>query len=63
MRSNLELFGHIGDNIGLGDGLAAGNRKRPIGIGAGFKIRIDKFLARCIGNRVQDTLVANAFGT
>ena len=34
LRLDFKLFGHIGDDVRLADGLPAGDRQRLVGIGA-----------------------------
>src|SRR4030081_1205261 len=48
-----QLFGHIGHEIGLADGLAAGDRQRLIGIGAVGEGIVDEMLARHLVHGAQ----------
>ena len=59
-RLDIELFGHVGDDIGLADGLAAGDRQRLIGIGVLGEARGDKIFARHFVHRAQHRLIADA---
>ncbi len=60
LRLDIELLGHIGDDKGLADGLAAGDRQRLIGIGAFGEVRRDKIFARHFVHRAQHRLIADA---
>ncbi len=52
-RAQPQLLGHVGDDIGLADGLAAGDRQRLIGISSGPQFRFDEVLARDFVHRAQ----------
>src|SRR5262249_58049177 len=46
LRPHAELLGHVGDHIGLTDGLAAGDRQRLVRIGGIGEPGVDEVLAR-----------------
>ena len=52
-----KLLRHVGDHVGLADGLAAGDRQRLVRIGRGGKRRIDEILARHLVHGAQHGLV------
>ena len=60
LRFDFELFGHIGDDKGLTDGLPTGDRQRLVGIGALGEARSDKIFARHLVHGAQHGLVADA---
>ena len=60
VRPDLELLGHVGDDIGLADGLAAGDRQRVIRIGFVGVVGRHEILARHFIERTQDSGVGNA---
>ena len=60
LRFDVELFGHISDDIRLADRLPASDRQRPVGIGAVGEFSRDEVLARHLVHGAQHRLVADA---
>src|SRR6202030_4706689 len=60
LRLDLELLGHISDNVGLADGLSAGDRQRLIRISAIDELRGDEMLARHLVHGPKHCLIADA---
>ena len=60
LRPHAELLGHVGDHVGLADGLAAGDRQRPVGIGVVREAVVDEVLARHLVERAQHRHVVDA---
>jgi len=54
-----EMLGHVGDHIGLADGLAAGDRQRLVRIGIVQKRPVDEMLARHLVHGAQHRCVAD----
>ena len=62
LRPDFQLLRHVGDDVGLTDGLAARDRQRLIGVGAVGELRGDKMLARNRVHGAQHRLIADARG-
>ena len=60
LRRHRQALCHIGDDKRLADGLTAGDRQRPVGIGAVGKARVDEDAPRHLIHRPQHDLVHNA---
>ena len=60
LRLDLELFGHVADNIGLADGLSASDRQGLVSIGTVGELGSDEVLARHLVHGAQYRLVADA---
>src|SRR5262249_62083024 len=56
MRTNRKLLGHVGDHIGLTDGLAARDRQRMIRIRIRGEIPLHEMFARDLVESTQDSL-------
>ena len=59
LRSYLKLLGHVGDDVGLADGLPARDRQRVVGVGAFGELRRHEVFARHLVHSAQHRLVAD----